>query len=97
VAKQRGLRYLLWLYIRGVALLAPEAQTSFVDRHAARQINRASRTADFYGINGASATSFSRKRIRTALIADVSPDGSAAPGCVCAATYSQETPEISRS
>jgi len=97
VAKQRGLRYLLCLYIRGVALLAPEAQASFVDRHAARQINRAPRTADFYGINGASATSFSRERIRTALIADVSPDGSASRVRDASVRRRTETPEISRS
>lgn len=52
-----GVDALSWLYIRGVALLAPEAPLGFVGWHAAHRINRDRRTADFYGINGVKTTS----------------------------------------
>lgn len=51
-----GMDALSWLYIRGVALLAPEAPPGFVGWHAAHRINRDRRTADFYGINGVKTT-----------------------------------------
>ena len=51
-----GVDALSWLYIRGVALLAPEAPPGFVGWHAAHRINRDRRTADFYGINGVKTT-----------------------------------------
>lgn len=47
---------LSWLYIRGVALLAPEAPPSFVGWHTVHRINRDRRTTDFYGINGVKTT-----------------------------------------
>lgn len=52
-----GVDALSWLYIRGVALLAPEAPPGFVGWHAAHRINRDRRTADFYGINEVKTTS----------------------------------------